>query len=85
MQYQGKTFRNDTVELDGNEFEGCDIHHCTLVYRGGKVPLLANSTVADCQFTFEGSALNTMILLRLLYHGGFQPVVESFLNDIRTL
>jgi hypothetical protein len=85
MQYQGKTFRNATVELDGNEFEGCDIQHCTLVYRGGKVPLLANSTVEHCQFTFEDSALNTMILLRLLYHGGFQPVVDSFLNDIRTL
>lgn len=84
MQYQGTKFRYETVELDGNEFDGCDIQHCTLIYRGGEIPLLANSIIAHCKFHLEDGAVNTLRFLYLLYHCGFQPVAEDFLNGIRT-
>jgi len=84
MQFQGRTFHNETVELDGNDYDRCDIQHCTLIYRGGKIPSLTNSTVAHCQFTFEDSALNTIAFLRAFYQGGFHPIVDDVFNNIRT-
>jgi hypothetical protein len=32
MKFQNRTFRNEVVELDGNEFDVCDIQYCTLIY-----------------------------------------------------
>ena len=73
-----------TVDLDGNEFDGCVIQDCTLMYRGGEVPALTNCLVAYCQFAFDGSALNTIDFLRAFYRGGFQPVIDDVFQSIRT-
>jgi hypothetical protein len=87
MQFKNRTFRNERVELDGNEFHGCDIQHCTLVYQGGGGPLLDSCTIAHNQFVFEESAGNTINFLRDFYHGGFQdaiqPVIDHILNNVR--
>jgi hypothetical protein len=88
MRHQGKTFRNKVVELDGNEFDGCDIQQCTLIYRGGGGGVkFINSTVAYNKLTFEDNAANTINFLRDFYHGGFhdaiQPVIDDILNNVR--
>jgi len=31
----GKTFKNETVQIDGRRFENCKFIDCTIVYSGG--------------------------------------------------
>lgn len=84
MTFHEHTFENETVNLDSNEFVGCEFIDCTLTYAGGEV-----ARMAHCSFNvmppiiFTGCAWNTLNVLRALYHGGFRPVVEQTLNDIR--
>ena len=83
MKYQGETFINTTIELDGNEYDGCDFKNCTIIYRGGELPSLANCSFGSPNFIFEDSAQNTLVFLRLLYHGGLQPFIEVTFDNIR--
>ena len=82
--FQNTTFRNETVDLDGNEFHGCDIQDCLLIYRGGELPVLVNCVIAQCDFAFDESARNTIAFFRAFYRGGFQPVIDEIFHSIRT-
>jgi hypothetical protein len=80
---QNTTFRDDTVELDGNEFEGCEFHNCRLVYRG-----IASVKFRGCSFfgyrlVFEGAAQNTLGFLADLFHSKFRKDVEQIIKQIR--
>ena len=79
-----RTRRNEIIDLDGNEFHGCDIQHCILIYRGGELPVLMNCAVAQCDFAFDEHARNTIDFFRVFYRGGFQAVIDELFHSIRT-
>jgi hypothetical protein len=84
MQFQGKTFCNETIELDGNEYDGCRFENCQLIYRASAPMILTNCSFLGFTITLEGAAANTLDFLTALYHGGFQPALEQTFHNIRT-
>lgn len=83
MKYSNKTFREETVDLDGNEYIHCTFERCKLMYLGGLIPRLDTCHFDSSPFMFEKGAGNTIEFLRELYHGGLHQNVEAFFDDLR--
>ena len=86
MRHDGKTFTNERVQLDGNQFNGCKfVGQCTIVYSGGDLGgLVGCSFETTPKFELLGAAGNTLTLLQALYHGGFRHVVDDTFENIRS-
>lgn len=84
MKYLGTKFRNETVELDGNEYDGCRFENCHLIYRGTAPMTLTNCSFLGFTIALEDAAAHTLDFLTALYHGGFQSNIEQTFNNIRT-
>lgn len=41
------TFTNETITLDGNHYRNCNFVGCTIVYRGGRLPI-EGGTMSYC-------------------------------------
>jgi hypothetical protein len=83
MKYQGKTFRNETIRLDGNEFDGCTFENCEFIYRGTAQVDFTNCSISRPVLTFDGEAARTLDFLKVLYHSGFQSIIDYIFNNIR--
>lgn len=83
MKHQDKTFRDETVDVDGVEFSNCTFERCRVRYSGGALPVLAGCRFGGCQFVFAREAENTLNFIRALYHSGMPEVVESTFADLR--
>ena len=62
---EDKSFRDETVSLDGKLFVRCNFESCTLVFAGGHCEWEA-SNFSHCRVTLEGAASNTLQVLRAL-------------------
>ena len=83
MKFENQTFRDQELDLDGNEFVNCKIENCTLVYRAtGKVNLVGNH-VSSPKFVFRDSAADTIAFLSTLYQLGLTDLIEGTFNNIR--
>ncbi len=78
MKHENKTFTG-TVELDDNEFIGCTFENCTLVYSGGKPPLITGGQFRGCKFEFRGHAADTVAFLQAMAspNSGMQGVIRD--------
>jgi hypothetical protein len=83
MQYANKKFKDETVDLDGNQFVGCSFEGCKLMYYGGPIPFFDSCKFGDSSFMFEKGAGNAVEFLRELYHCGLHQNVEAFFEDLR--
>ena len=83
MNFTDKTFQDETVELDGNEYFNCGFHRCNLRYAGGSIPHFDNCRFEAGSFMLEQGAGNAFEFVRELYHAGLQSNVEAFFDDIR--
>jgi hypothetical protein len=86
MAVEGSIFENLTEVLDGKEYQGCEFHHCRLVYRGGTLPKVSHCHFSECEWVLEDAAGRTISLLKGLYHGGGssgRKLVEATLDSIR--
>ena len=81
--FQNTTFRDDTVVLDDNEFEGCEFHNCRLVYRGTAPVKMKDCSLFGHRLVFEGAAQNTLGFLSTLYHSIFQKDINDIFKEIR--
>jgi hypothetical protein len=70
---------NQTLILDGNEFDHCELRHCNLIYKGENVVKLNHCHLVGCTWQFEDAALRTVGMLKGLYVGGphGKEVVET--------
>jgi len=84
MRYENRKFADQTIAIDGNQYIGCTLERCELVYRGGESTEISNCSLGSCRFTFEGPAGTTLNFLSEMYHGGFQSIVEATFNNIRS-
>ena len=80
-----KTYRDQTVVLDGNDFAQCVFENCTLEYQGVKAVNLTGNTLNNCQWSFKGPAANAVQFMNALYRSGPQGarLIESTFNTIR--
>ncbi len=73
-KYEGKTFTNQTFQLEESWFVNCVLRGCFIFYRGGPFEL-ENATFDDkCQWKFQGEARNTVQLLQMIGMLKGQPV-----------
>jgi hypothetical protein len=80
-QYKNQTFKQQTLVLDGNSFEGCEFQSCTLVFNGVSEVSLTGSQIKDCRWSFDGPAARTLQFMQALYQsggGGRDLMAETF-------
>lgn len=80
--FQNQAFRDETVEVDGNIYEGCTFTNSSLVYMGGDLPSFNRCEFEGVNIQLQGGAYMTLKYLTGLYHGGFSDLVENALVDI---
>lgn len=81
MQH-GVTYNHETVSLDGERFSNCTFQSCRLLYGGGTAPTFESCQFFDCEWKFEGSAGETMVLLKLMWNAGAKPTVQAMIKDV---
>lgn len=85
MRYDNKTFFNETIDLDGNEFYGCTFSHCMIVFYGRESMALHDCLFVEPQWTIGDPAAMTMKFLAAMYHSvdGGRAFVEKVFERIR--
>ncbi len=80
-------FRDQTVTLDGNEYDRCTFENCILEYQGVRPVSLVGSSMNNCQWSFKGPAANAIQFMSAMYQSGGQgaALIESTFNQIRGL
>jgi len=79
---QGVSYNHETVQLDGEAFDGCEFRACRLVYSGGEPPVFEGCKFADCEWKLEGAAANTLVHLRAMWKAGGKAVVQGMIKEI---
>ena len=76
---------NDTVVLDGGDFEQCEFDGCKMIYKGGEMPKLQRCSFTRCTWHLEDAARRSILFLRSIYHSGpgGRELVEETLRQIR--
>src|SRR5688500_6771764 len=81
VSHYGANIVGYDVPLDNNEYRRCRFERCRFVYSAtGPVTFEANAVI-DCDWVFDGPALETLNFLATLYrdHG---PLGDDFLNQL---
>lgn len=84
-RHSQKTYRDQTVVLDGNEFDQCLFENCTLEYQGLRPIQLLGSTLNNCRWSFKGPAANAIQFMSAMYQSGAEgaQLIESTFASIR--
>jgi hypothetical protein len=72
-----KSFRNETVDIDGKRFTSCTFKGCSLNYSGGNVEFGPGCLVENSRPIFSGAARHTVLLLHSLGLLSFNPFNEE--------
>ncbi len=85
MNYAGKTFKNERVQLGGNIFHNCVFESCELVFDGQRSPTFKDNEFIDSVFVFTEEAVRTLYFLANIYHAGEggRVVIENTFDAIR--
>ena len=86
MIFKDKTFKNEKIDIDFNQFSNCQFDGCTLVFHGYGVIGMDGCSFKDVNWTFDGAAAKTLQFLQGLYHGageGGKQLIELTFKDIR--
>jgi hypothetical protein len=82
--YKNKTIESQTLILDGNEFDHCELKDCTLVFKGHEQVKLEHCRMSGCTWEFEDAALRTVLMLKGLWHSGHngKEIVEAIFRNV---
>lgn len=86
MHFEGRTFVDQDVLLDGNTYVGCVFRRVNLVYSAIRQPGLKGNTLDECTWALEGPAADTVNFLSGIYNGmgeAGQQIVETTFDNIR--
>ncbi len=80
-----KSFSNETIHLDNNQFDHCEFDNCEIVYSGTGKFSLSNNSFNGCRWTFEGPAANAIEFMSAMYAmgGGAKDLIEKTFENIR--
>lgn len=86
MRFEGKTFVDQEILLDGNEYVGCTFRRVNFVYMAIRPPMLTGNKMESCTWELSGPAADTFGFLSGLYNGGGEPgrrLVDSTFENVR--
>ncbi len=66
MRNDGNTYKDATVDLDGDEFVNCQFDGCTLVYHGGQPPTLTGCGFSNTSIRFDDAAGRTLMFMQAI-------------------
>jgi hypothetical protein len=75
-------YNHETVQLDGESFEGCEFRTCRMIYNGGPVPHFRDCQFADCDWRFEDAAGRTLAFMQLVWGVGGKASVQALIKII---
>jgi hypothetical protein len=65
--FNNRTFFDEEVAIDGNEFTDCLFNECNMHYAGGTAFFKGKCRFQKCQWSFSGAAHNTVLMLRYIH------------------
>lgn len=83
----GATYKNQTIQVDGQQFVECVFEKCTLEFAGEALPYFERCTLVDARWSFVGAAGITIGFLQMVRNtfgeGGkdFVEIVFEFIRD----
>ncbi|HEX5498449.1 MAG TPA: hypothetical protein VFX03_04445 [Thermomicrobiales bacterium] len=86
MRYVKKTFQNQNIHIDEDEYESCRFQDCRIIFTGKGPARFANCKFDECQWVFDDAAEETIQYLAALYTGlgaGGRALVEAIFQGIR--
>lgn len=86
MKFENKSFNDEEVRLDSNEFTNCTFTNCNMVYGGTGTVVMSGCTFNNLKWTFTDAAANTIQFMTAMYQGagaGGKQLIESTFNNIR--
>lgn len=86
MRHDNKSFFNETVLLDDNEFHGCTFTNCEMVYRAEKPMVMNECFFKSPSWRLDGPAATTLKFMMALYqHAGPEgkQLIEATFENIR--
>ncbi|WP_126976647.1 hypothetical protein [Frigidibacter oleivorans] len=69
-----------TLHLDYATLRNLNVVQSTLVFSGGRPPVLENVLFDRCTFVLDGAAMNTQHFLQMIAHSGSQELVLDLLG-----
>ncbi len=86
-RFEGQTFKDVKVVLDGNTYAECVFEACLMVFSGAKPVKLIRCTFGkDVSWSFAGAAALTLDFMAALYHGagpGARVMIEGVFDQVR--
>ncbi len=82
MIHVDRTFKNETVVLDGDQFNNCRFEFCKIIYRGGPVQFTPPLQLTGCVWGFEGPAMATVQLLQLIGRNGSPQLIQDLFTTV---
>jgi hypothetical protein len=83
MKHEGKTFTDEKVTVDGNQFVRCTFDGCQIIYCGGELPFIQECHFNDCLWRLMDAAWQVERYLKNLYASGLTTPVDAWCNMIR--
>lgn len=75
-------FGAEPILIDNKIFFGCTFNNSNLIYSGGDLPSFDTCTFHSVGISFRGAAGNTLAFMRVLYHAGFDTVIQKTFDEI---
>lgn len=81
--FEGESFSEQTIRMDGKTFRRCTFTECVLEIGGASFFTLEGNTFASCSWVFVDSASTTLTILAAMgQERSFRDMVEGVVNDV---
>lgn len=83
MKFEKREFRNEPINLNGNQFDHVQFHGCKMIFTGVGGLGLTNCGFHECTWHFEGPAADTVAFMKAMYDmggGGRDLILATFKN-----
>jgi hypothetical protein len=84
MRISEMDFNDQDVDLDFHEFDHCKFTNCRLIIHGHGPVNLSVCHFDGCSVVAADAAMQTLVLLSMMYQGGFTNAVDGFIDSVRT-
>jgi hypothetical protein len=83
---ENRTYKDQTVRIDGTLFVRCRFDNCKLIFKAQDLVGFDHCDLIECQWVFDGPAENALLFLSALYRLGpaGQDLVEGIFQSVRT-
>lgn len=80
---ENQVFRDQDVNVDGQQFKRCTFQNARLVFAGGALPTFIDCRFSGVSLAFAGGAANTIAFLTGIKGRGFDAAVSKLTSAVR--